>query len=65
MVPAPKAVAAHRGLTAIVLVSAKPEECEAGKALVVVKKQLRGSMRSISATTWSLPMSPSGPSAQA
>jgi triosephosphate isomerase (TIM) len=40
-----KAVAAHRaGLTAIVCVGETREEREAGKALAVVKKQLRGSI---------------------
>jgi triosephosphate isomerase len=40
-----KAVAAHRaGLTAIVCVGETKEEREAGKALDVVKKQLRGSI---------------------
>jgi triosephosphate isomerase len=40
-----KAVAAHRaGLTAIVCVGETREEREAGKALSVVKKQLRGSI---------------------
>ncbi|MBM1172103.1 triose-phosphate isomerase [Microvirga arabica] len=40
-----KAVAAHRaGLTAIVCVGETREEREAGKALAVVKKQLRGSV---------------------
>jgi triosephosphate isomerase len=40
-----KAVAAHRaGLTAIVCVGETRDEREAGKALAVVKKQLRGSI---------------------